>query len=57
MIMYISCLELHLASPPVRPGEGVGATSQVALVVKNSPANMGNTRDTGSIPELGDPLE
>ena len=55
--MYVSCLELHLASPPIRPGEGVGAASQVALVVKNSPANMGNTRDTGSIPELGDPLE
>ena len=25
----------------------------VALVVKNSPANAGDVRDTGSIPELG----
>ena len=28
-------------------------TSQVALVVKNLPANAGDIRDTGSIPELG----
>ena len=27
--------------------------SQVALVVKNSPANAGDLRDTGSIPGLG----
>ena len=27
--------------------------SQVVLVVKNPPANAGNTRDVGSIPELG----
>ena len=27
--------------------------SQVALVVKNPPANVGNVRDTGSISELG----
>ena len=27
--------------------------SQVALVVKNSPANAGDMRDEGSIPELG----
>ena len=27
--------------------------SQVALVVKNSPANAGDVRDTGSIPESG----
>ena len=27
--------------------------SQVALVVKNSPATAGNIRDVGSIPELG----
>ena len=26
---------------------------QVALVVKNPPANAGDTRDAGSIPELG----
>ena len=28
-------------------------TSQMALVVKNSPANAGDLRDTGSIPESG----
>ena len=27
--------------------------SQVALVVKNMPANAGDTRDVGSVPELG----
>ena len=27
--------------------------SQVALVVKNPPANAGDLRDSGSIPELG----
>ena len=27
--------------------------SQVVLVVKNPPANAGDARDTGSIPELG----
>ena len=27
--------------------------AQVALVVKNLPANAGDTRDTGSIPGLG----
>ena len=31
--------------------------SQVALVVKNPPASAGDIRDTGSIPELEDPLE
>ena len=32
--------------------------SQVVLVVKNPPANAGDTRDVGSIPELGRfPLE
>ena len=31
--------------------------SQVALVVKNPPANAGDRRDVGSIPRLGDPLE
>ena len=28
-------------------------TSQVALVVKNPPAKTGDTRDMGSVPELG----
>ena len=31
--------------------------SQVALVVKNPPANAGDIRDTGSIPGLGRSLE
>ena len=31
--------------------------SQVALVVKNPPANVGDTRIGGSIPGLEDPLE
>ena len=36
---------------PELPGD-VGA-SQVALVVKNPPANAGDIRDMGSIPQLG----
>ena len=31
--------------------------SQVALVMKNLPANAGDTRDSSLIPEQGDPLE
>ena len=31
--------------------------SQVAPVVKNLPANVGDLRDIGSIPELEKPLE
>ena len=31
----------------------VGIASQLALVVKNLPASAGDTRDMGSIPELG----
>ena len=31
--------------------------SQLALVVKNSTANAGDARDTGSIPVWEDPLE
>ena len=31
--------------------------SQVLLVLKNSPANAGDIRGTGSIPGLGNPLE
>ena len=31
----------------------VNGASQVALVVKNSPANAGDVRDAGLIPELG----
>ena len=33
-------------------GEGLG-TSQVALLVRNLPANVGDVRDTGSMPGLG----
>ena len=33
-------------------GTRVRWTSQVALVVKNLPANAGNARDTGSVPGL-----
>ena len=32
-------------------------TSQMALVVKNSPAKAGDIRDVGLIPGLEDPLE
>ena len=32
-------------------------SSQVALVVKNSPANVGDIKDLGSIPGSEDPLE
>ena len=31
--------------------------SQVALVGKNPPANAGDIRDAGSIPEFDDPLQ
>ena len=31
--------------------------SQVALVVKNLPASIGDGRDAGLIPSQGDPLE
>ena len=41
-------LSLFLASAVFRLG-----ASQVALVVKNLPANAGDTRDVGSIPGLG----
>ena len=34
-------------------GTVVNKGSQVALVVKNPPANAGDVRDTGSIPGLG----
>ena len=35
----------------------VGWASQVALVVKNPPANAGDGRDAGSIPGLGGSLQ
>ena len=31
----------------------IGRASQVALVIKNLPANAGDIRDVGSIPGLG----
>ena len=34
-------------------GQNVPLVSQVALVVKNLPANAGDIRDMGSIPGLG----
>ena len=40
-----------MLSLPIPTG-GIGA-SQVAQVVKNLPANAGDLRDVGSIPELG----
>ena len=36
---------------------GDGGASQVALVVKSLPANVGDARDEGSIPGLGRPPE
>ena len=35
----------------------VDGASQVALVVKNPPANAGDGRDVGSIPEMGRSVE
>ena len=35
----------------------VSGASQVAVVIKNPPANSGNIRDAGLIPVWGDPLE
>ena len=45
-----------LAGREAQEGEDIcvlTADSQVALVVRNSPANAGDIRDTGSIPGLG----
>ena len=39
----------HLFIPPTLPV----IASQVALVVKNSPANAGDLRDSGSVPGSG----
>ena len=44
-------VSLKILSLPIPTG-GIGA-SQVAQVVKNLPANAGDLRDMGSIPELG----
>ena len=42
-----------------KEGDAHGGASQMALAVKNLPANAGDTRDGGLIPSLGqqDPLE
>ena len=47
----VSCVSHHLSQncPFLEPLW----TSQVALVVKNLPANAGDVRDVGSTPELG----
>ena len=38
---------------PRSEAPSLGRASQVALVVKNPPANAGDIRDVGLIPELG----
>ena len=43
-----SCPQLVVRTPV-----GFAGASQVALVVKNPPANAGDIRDVGSIPGLG----
>ena len=35
------------------PGSSVHGISQVAQLVKNTPANAGDSRDSGSVPGLG----
>ena len=52
-------------SPPSHPWQSlifsyypvVLGASQVTLVVKNLPLNIGDIRDMGSVPGLGNPLE
>ena len=43
--------------PNTAPRLTIFKSSQVALVVKNPPANAGDIRDVGSIPSREDPLE
>ena len=38
-------------------GKGRDETGEVAILVKNSPANAGDLRDSGSTPGPEDPLE
>ena len=47
--MGVSCYQLLVSS---KSSESPGV-SQVALVIKNPPANAGDVRDAGSIPGLG----
>ena len=51
---HASASGLPCASSCVAPRQGA---SQVALVGKNPPANAGDIRDAGSIPEFDDPLQ
>ena len=46
-------LETEGASGQILRGYDDSGASQVALVVKNPPANTGDKRDMGSIPGLG----
>ena len=60
--MKLSKEGIKLNSVAYSYGEAVGGrggwrASQVALVVKNLPANAGDIRDAGSIPRSEDPLE
>ena len=45
---HVAATRDHLSGPVCWP-----CPSQVELVVKNLPANAGDSRDTGSIPESG----
>ena len=47
------CSKIQAACQGFCSGISGCGTSQVALVVKNSPANAGNVRDTSSIPGWG----
>jgi len=44
---------LFIVVPQIVPTSGHLRASQVALMVKNMPANAGDTRDEGLIPGLG----
>ena len=46
-------LGLSSLSPCYGHGYRINRASQVALVVRNLPANAGDTRDVGSVPESG----
>ena len=46
-------LGLSSLSPYYGHGYRINRASQVALVVRNLPANAGDTRDVGSVPESG----
>ena len=54
-LLYIFNLSFLLASP--YEYQDIFKTSQVALVVKNPPANEGDVRHMGLIPGLGRSLE